>query len=373
MSKQYTCLGLMSGTSGDGVDASIVSSDGQDTFTILQEKYYEYNKDLFAQFHNLKKKINTVKDLDIHSNEVKDLENKITIFHAKVVNDLVSDFNLDLIGFHGQTLYHNPKDKISFQLGNGKLLSQLTKKKIVFNFRKRDIINGGEGAPLTPIFHKYLIKSKKINLPAGLLNIGGISNLTFMKELNNLSILSKDVGPGNCLIDSWIQEFTEEKFDKYGKISSRGSINKVILEQALEVHENNFKNKDNISLDTNDFDISFVRGLSVEDGAATLTAFTAKVISSNIKNFLKNFHNNKLTILLCGGGRKNKNLIDQIKLNLNKNFILVDSDKLNINGDFIESRAFAYLAIRSIQSLPISFPNTTGCSSPCSGGEITQF
>ena len=193
-----------------------------------------------------------------------------------------------------------------------------------------------------------------------------------MKEFKNLSIVSKDVGPGNCLIDSWIQKFTEDKFDKEGKISSRGNVNKVILEQALEVHENNFKNKDNISLDTNDFDISFVRGLSLEDGAATLTAFTAKVISSNIKKLLKNLDNNKLTILLCGGGRKNQNLIDHIKFNLNKNFILVNSEKYNINGDFIESRAFAYLAIRSIESLPISFPNTTGCSSPCSGGEIVQ-
>ena len=129
MNKQYTCLGLMSGTSGDGVVASIVSSDGQDNCTILKENYYEYSKDLFSQFHNLKKKINALKDLDIYSNEIKDLENKITIFHAKTVYDLASDFNLDLIGFHGQTLYHNPKEKISFQLGNGNLLSQLTKKK----------------------------------------------------------------------------------------------------------------------------------------------------------------------------------------------------------------------------------------------------
>ena len=129
MNKKYTCLGLMSGTSGDGVDASIVSSDGQDNCTILKEKYYEYSKDLFSQFHNLKKKINALKDLDAHTDEIKDLEKKITIFHAKTVNDLASDFNLDLIGFHGQTLYHNPKEKISFQLGNGNLLSQLTKKK----------------------------------------------------------------------------------------------------------------------------------------------------------------------------------------------------------------------------------------------------
>ncbi len=372
MSKQYTCLGLMSGTSGDGIDASIISSDGQDKCSILKEKYYEYNKDLFLQFHNLKKKINSLKDLNLYSNEIKDLENKITIFHAKAVNDLGSGFNLDLIGFHGQTLYHNPKEKVSLQIGNGHLLSQLTKKKIVYNFRKKDIISGGEGAPLTPIFHKYLIKSKKINLPAGVLNIGGISNFTVMKDLNNLNILSRDVGPGNCLIDSWIQKFTNDKFDNEGKVSSRGKVNEVILEQALEVHESNFKNQDNISLDTSDFDISFVRGLSLEDGAATLTSFTARVISSNIKNYLKNFNDENINILLCGGGRKNKNLIDLIKFYSNKNLVFVNSEKFNIDGDFIESQAFAYLAVRSVQSLPISFPNTTGCTSPSTGGEILE-
>ncbi len=372
MSKQYTCLGLMSGTSGDGIDASIIRSDGLDKFEILKENYYEYSKDLFSNFHNLKKKINSLKDLNLYSKEIKDFENKITISHAKAIKDIGLDFDLDLIGFHGQTLYHNPKEKISLQIGNGNLLSQLTKKKIVYNFRKQDIINGGEGAPLSPIFHKYLIKSKKINFPAGVLNIGGISNLTVLKDLNDLNILSKDVGPGNCLIDSWIQSLTDKKFDSEGKISSRGKVNEVILEQALEVHENNFKNQDNISLDTSDFDVSFMRGLSLEDGAATLTSFTAKIISSNIKNFVKDFHNKKISILLCGGGRKNKNLIDQIKLNTNKNIVLINSEDLNINGDFIESQAFAYLAIRSVKTLPISFPNTTGCSAPCSGGEILE-
>ena len=372
MSKQYTCLGLMSGTSGDGIDASIICSDGQDKLVILKEKYYEYSKDLFSDFHNLKKKINSLKDLNLYSNEIKDFENKITISHAKAVKDIAIDFNLDLIGFHGQTLYHSPKEKISLQIGNGNLLSQLTKKKIVYNFRKQDIINGGEGAPLSPIFHKYLIKSKKINLPAGILNIGGISNLTVMKDLNNLNILSKDIGPGNCLIDSWIQSLTNKRFDSDGKISSKGKINEVILEQALEVHENNFKSQDNISLDTSNFDVSFMRGLSLEDGAATLTSFTAKVISSNIKDFVKDFYNEKISILLCGGGRKNKYLIDQIKLNLNENFILINSEDLNLNGDFIESQAFAFLAIRSIENLPISFPSTTRCKEAITGGIIIE-
>ena len=129
MSKEYTCLGMMSGTSGDGVDASIIRSNGLDKFTVLKEKYYEYEENLFQSFHNLKRKINSVDDLNNFSSSIKELENEITMFHAKIVKDVSVGFNLDLIGFHGQTLYHNPKEKISLQLGNGKLLFQLSKKK----------------------------------------------------------------------------------------------------------------------------------------------------------------------------------------------------------------------------------------------------
>ncbi len=370
MSKEYTCLGMMSGTSGDGVDASVIRSNGINEFLVLRDKYYEYDDDLFHSFHSLKKKINSLKDLKIFSESIKELEKNITIFHAKVARDISDGFKLDLIGFHGQTIYHSPQEKISLQLGNGNLLSQLLKKKIVFNFRKNDILNGGEGAPLTPIFHKYLIKSKRIKLPACILNIGGISNLTLIESLDDYKISSQDVGPGNCLINSWIQSHTNEKFDNEGKISNRGKVNEVILEQALETHENNFQKKNNTSLDTNDFDISFARGLNLEDGAATLTSFSAKIISSKINSILKDYNKKNIKIILSGGGRKNISLVKQIKLNSNKNFSFHNSDDFQIDGDFMESQAFGYIAIRSVLSLPISFPSTTGCSAPCSGGEI---
>ena len=181
------------------------------------------------------------------------------------------------------------------------------------------------------------------------------------------------MGPGNCLINSWIQNHTNQKFDLEGRISKIGKINEIILEQALETHENNFQNRKNISLDTNDFDISFARGLSLEDGAATLTAFTAKIITSKISFLLREYHNQTIKILICGGGRKNKSLFELIKENSSKNLFFFNSDDFDLNGDFIESQAFAYLAIRAVLSLPISFPSTTGCNSPCSGGEIIEI
>ncbi len=361
---------MMSGTSGDGVDASIIRSNGLDELNVIKEKYYEYDTNLFNEFHNLKRKIHSYNDLKKFSIPISKLENKITIFHAKAFKDISKKLDLDLIGFHGQTLYHNPQEKISLQLGNGNLLSQLSNKKVVYNFRKKDIENGGEGAPLTPIFHKFLIKTKKIELPACILNIGGISNLTIIQNLNDNEVSSKDIGPGNCLINAWVQSHTKEKFDLDGKISSRGKINEMILEQALETHEYNFQKRDNISLDTNDFDISFARGLKLEDGAATLTAFSAKIISSKLNYLLKDHNKKKVKIIICGGGRKNINLIEHIKLYSNNNLIFNNSEDYNLDGDFIESRAFGYLAIRSILSLPISFPSTTGCFTPSTGGEI---
>ena len=194
MNKEYTALGLMSGTSGDGVDASIIRSDGKNKCEVILNKYFVYDKKLYQDIHELKDLINKSEDLKKFHKKIDSLERKITLFHSEVINNL-SATNIDFVGFHGQTIYHNAEQKVSKQLGNGKLLSQITKKNIVYNFRQNDLINGGQGAPLTPIFHKLLISQKKIKLPVTILNIGGISNITLMDTKNK--IYSSDIGPGN--------------------------------------------------------------------------------------------------------------------------------------------------------------------------------
>ena len=191
-----------------------------------------------------------------------------------------------MIGFHGQTIYHNAMEKISRQLGDGKLLYQLTKRKIIYNFRENDILNGGEGAPLTPIFHKLIVTQKKIQLPTCILNIGGISNVTVV-GLDEL--FSKDIGPGNCLIDTWVRKNSKKKFDHDGYLASIGKKNEIIFEQAQELYYN--RNKEKKSFDTNDFDISFSRGLSLEDGTTTLTEFTGSIIAETISLLAKNGKN----------------------------------------------------------------------------------
>ena len=227
MSKSYYSLGLMSGTSGDGVDASVIHSDGDTKYKAIKNKYFEYDKQIYENIHNLKEKIHNLVDLKKFSKELIDLERQITLFHVEVIKEVDKQQKSDVIGFHGQTIYHNSQEKISRQLGNGKLLSQLTKKKVVYNFRQNDIKNGGEGAPLTPIFHQLLATQYKLDLPVCILNIGGISNITIVGEpTGTYSFTSRDIGPGNCLIDTWVRKNSDKFLDENGTLADKGKTDK---------------------------------------------------------------------------------------------------------------------------------------------------
>ena len=375
MAKIYTSMGLMSGTSLDGIDVSIIKSDGKREYSSILDRYFEYDRELIQKLLKIRDKIGNSDDLLKYFEEIRDLEREITLFHVKAVDETIRifDADIDLIGFHGQTIFHDSKKKISKQLGDGKLLSQLTKKKVVYNFRQNDLKNGGQGAPLAPIFHNALAnkmnKKFDIDFPINILNIGGISNITSAVRWEELwhtnKIYAYDIGPGNCLIDEWIRKNSKNNYDNKGSIARSGKVDKLILNQALENFNHNSRYEK--SLDVNDFDIFFAKGLSLENGAATITDFTAKIISEGM-NFIhgKNqLWNDKW--LVCGGGRKNEYLLECIKNNFDK--INIDPiDKYEINGDYIESQAFAFLAIRSKEGLPISFPTTTRCKEPLTGG-----
>ena len=371
MKKNWKSLGLMSGTSGDGVDASIIKTNGLDEYNVLTDKYFEYDTDIYRDIHSLKEKIHKISHLTDFENELNDLERKITIFHAKIIKDLKID-DETIVGFHGQTIYHNFQEKISKQIGNGKLLGQLTKKKIVYDFRSNDILNGGQGAPLAPVFHYLIAIQNSIELPVCFLNIGGISNITIVQKNNLNELFSKDLGPGNCLIDAWVRSNSNKKFDENGNLALSGTKNEIIFEQAQELYTNR-ESKKKLSFDTNDFDISFARGISLEDGVATLTDFTASIIGQELSSAIINSKNEIKEVLICGGGRKNKVLLKKIKANLHSNLTLKLVDDYEVNGDFVESQAFAYLAVRSIMNAPISFPSTTGCKYPSSGGKYVKY
>ena len=377
--KLYTAIGLMSGTSMDGVDASLIRSNGIDEFTNILDKYYEYDDNLHQGLIDLRNLILVDEDLRKYSNRLSELEREITIFHSKVVNEISLKYNdeIDFIGFHGQTIFHNSEKKITKQLGEGNLLSQLVNKRVIYDFRQKDLKNNGQGAPLTPIFHHLLSqninKKYKIEFPVCFINIGGISNITKISKKNEVleeNLEAFDSGPGNCLIDEWIRKNSNKNFDLGGSIAKSGKINQLILNQIID----NFKIESyEKSLDIKDFDISFARGLSLEDGCATITNFTAYLIAKGIEH--SNLNGTKpIKYLICGGGRKNSFLIQNIKdyLSNNKNISLDTIDKYSYDGDYVESQAFGYLAIRSFLNLPISFPKTTGCKTPTVGGKLVK-
>ena len=378
--KVYRALGLMSGTSMDGVDASIIESDGKFHYLTVLDRYFEYDQHLYLKLINQRNKILSSNDLKIQLSELKSLERDITLFHAFVVNEIIEStkIEIDLIGFHGQTIFHDPDKRITKQLGDGKLLSQLTKKTVIYDFRQNDLNNGGQGAPLTPIFHNLIAnqinKKYKIGFPIGIMNIGGITNITNTVDeeiLKHDSISAYDIAPGNCLIDDWIRKNSNKKYDKNGSISKSGILDKLILNQALENFTIDSYNK---SLDIKDFDISFAKGLSLETGASTIINFTASLIAKGINYSSKLSQSNFYKCIVCGGGRKNKHLMDTIKKELiDSSIISLEAiEKYQINGDFVESQAFGYLAIRSYLRLPISFPGTTGCKKPSTGGVIIE-
>jgi len=376
--KIFTSIGLMSGTSMDGVDLSVIKSDGNDQFSSIYDTYKEFDDGLYKQLISLRDKISNFKDLKTHFKEINDVEKKFTLFNSLLINEVIGDINedIDLIGFHGQTVFHDPKIQISKQLGDGRLLSSLFKKIVINNFRQNDLNHGGQGAPLTPIFHslisKIIQKNFKLKLPINIINIGGITNITQIKEdLNNsINFFAYDLGPGNCLIDDWVRNNKDLKFDKDGNYANIGKVDDLILNQAIDNFE--FKSYET-SLDIKDFDTSFVKGLSFEDGCATLTKFTAYLIADGLRKIDKQNNINPHHYIICGGGRKNKSLMQSIENYLvNKNIIIKDIDDYNFDGNFIESQAFAYLAIRSYLKLPISFPSTTRCKKVISGGDILQ-
>jgi len=372
MDKTYTALGLMSGTSMDGVDASIIKSDGKSVYKGILDRYYEYPKNIFKNLTNLRDKIKSSKDLKKHQKQLKSAEKEITIFHAKAVNEILKKTkeNVEFLGFHGQTIFHNAEEKITKQLGDGKLLSRLTKKKVVYDFRKNDLRNGGQGAPLTPIFHKMLLK--KLNFKsATFINIGGIINETSI--FDDGSFQAHDLGPGMCLIDKWIRTNSKKKYDDKGNIAKSGKINQKIIDNAVRnwmLTANTISRK---SLDIKEMELYFsndssLKNLSLEDGAATLTAFSVETLTEILPGILGNeprYHR----YILCGGGRKNDFLVKSID-RLVEGLELIDD--YGIDGDFVESQAFAYLAIRSFLKLPISFPETTGCKKPCNGGIVVK-
>lgn len=360
----------MNGTSIDGIDISLIQSDGKQFIKPLYNKTYNYTKRLRIKLKNLIEKFNEQTFYEIfNSEEYKNLEKTFSIFCFRKVGLFLKKYNIpekkiDLFGFHGQTMYHNPLKKVSIQLGSAEFLSKKFNKTVISNFRQADIENGGQGAPLVPIFHQKIFSKKKKKI--AVVNIGGISNLTLL--LGKKKFFSTDIGPGNRLIDDYCDSFFKTSFDKNGNFSMKGKENIDLVKQWMNFKI--FKKKMPRSYDSNDFNlINFISiyKLNKYDMLASLVLLSSELIKKSFSVFVSEPD----YVILAGGGLKNKNLVSMLKAK--NNIKVYSSDFLGWSSSFIESQAFAYLAIRKVLKLKSSFPNTTGVKIPTICGEKFEF
>jgi len=355
--KIYRVIGLMSGTSLDGVDAALLRTDGEGH--IAPEAFLTVPYDA-ALREKIRASFGT---LPGQLDKVRDVARALTLAHAEAVQRLLAEQGLraqdiDLIGFHGQTISHAPEKGYTCQIGDGALLAELTSIKVVNDFRTADVKAGGQGAPLVPVYHQAL--ASRLAKPVVFLNIGGVANVTYIGK--NGELIAFDTGPGNALLDDWILQKTGQLFDAGGKMALSGKVNEAVLKQLL-AHPF-FSAPAPKSLDRNAFASRAWENLSAADGAATLAAFTVQ----SIVKAESYFPERPQQWIVAGGGRHNSYLMQQLQRHLSSPVSSID--ELGLNGDAIEAEAFGYLAVRSLRGLPISFPTTTGAAQPMTGGKL---
>ncbi|MDA9591520.1 anhydro-N-acetylmuramic acid kinase [Pelagibacteraceae bacterium] len=361
MRNYYLAIGAMSGTSADGIDISLIKTDGLDYFEPLSSVSVFYDNDLKEKIINFSKTFN---DKNSHFNIIL-LEELITHKYIEGIKKLIKKtqiklINIDVIGVHGQTIFHDPQKNISLQLINSNKISDYFKIKVISNFRQKDIINGGEGAPLVPIFHAALKKYINVSGPIMFINIGGISNITYISNLDQL--IAFDTGPGMCLLDDYVSRNTKHQFDSDGNFSKKGIVDYSIIKKNLS---NKFFNKKYPkSLDRNYFSIESYRNLNIYDACATISMFTTISIYQAITKIDKDCK----SIYLMGGGSRNLFILENLSNLLDVKILSINS--LKLSDKYIESQAFAYLGVRSLKKLPISYPKTTGVRKAMTGGEV---
>jgi anhydro-N-acetylmuramic acid kinase len=419
-------IGLMSGTSMDGIDAALLETDGKSQITEIADISISYDiefttllktaefavrkadGDLVIARGNFAKttaeylqKEFVLADADsnqqvkklaryFHGNEnipvtFDDIIQRSTELHAAIVERLLQKSNqqaanIKVIGYHGQTLFHRPAAKISLQAGDGKMLAEKTGITVVNDFRSKDVAAGGQGAPFAPLYHQALsVRDNKI--PAAVVNCGGIANITVINGADPIDMLGFDTGPGNGLLDRFVKQRTQgaERMDLNGKYGSRGKVHadilKLLYEKSILLNGKNFfALTPPKSLDIGDMNlIPDLDDLSIEDGCATLAAFTADSIANSIEFFSEHIPE---YWILAGGGWKNPVILAELKTRLQKrintNVTIVIAESAGWNSTALEAQIFAYLAVRSLQGLPISFPGTTRVNAPLTGGCVHE-
>jgi anhydro-N-acetylmuramic acid kinase len=345
-------LGIMSGTSLDAIDMALIRTDG----IHVQEHGAWASTPLPESMRE------ALRGVMHGQGDFLAIERGYTLFVADCITHFLSNQPLPpqdiaIIGFHGQTMVHRPDEGLTWQLGNAALLAERTHLPVMADFRRRDMAAGGQGAPLVPLYHQAL--SHDLPKPLAVVNIGGIANITWLGD-GAEDVLACDTGTGNALLNDWVASHTGEAYDPEGQYARAGTVQESILTDYL-AHPY-FAAPPPKSLDRHSFTLEGLRGVSLEDGAATLTAFSAEGIAQAASFFPRPVR----SWLVCGGGRHNATLMQMIKQRVHGN--VLSCDTLGWHGDALEAEAFAYLAVRAKRGLPLSLPTTTGATHAVTGG-----
>lgn len=356
-------LGLMSGTSRDGIDAALVTTDGERMLECGPAITVSYS----AEF---RQRLASVMG---GRGAVSEVERELTVLHAQAVEALLETSGtpreaVGLIGFHGQTILHAPERRQTWQIGDGALLAELTGIDVVDDFRSRDVAEGGQGAPLAPVYHAAMTSG--LQRPVVVLNIGGVANVTWIGpghqgagETDRANrLIAFDTGPGNALLDDWALRHTGRPVDRDGALARSGTADEAVLRQLL-AHPY-FEQPAPKSLDRDAFSLKPVERLSPADGAATLVAFTAASVARGAALFPAP----PGRWLVVGGGRRNPAIMAELGARLGAPVAAIED--IGWDGDAIEAQAFAYLAVRSMRGLPLTLPTTTGAPRPLTGGRL---
>lgn len=363
MSKLLNAIGLMSGTSLDGIDVALVRTDGEAVVERGPARTYPYSE---AQRRLLKDAIAEAKTLtgrNARSGCLALAERELTDWHALAVASFLKDCRLtsseiDVIGFHGQTVIHRPEIRLTVQLGDGPGLARRLGRPVVYDMRAGDVAAGGQGAPLVPVYHQALATSLRLR-PVAFVNIGGVANVTWIGDDD--SLLAFDTGPGNALLDDWMLKHTGKARDDNGALAAQGQVDHGVLAQFAG--DSFFEQSPPKSLDRNSFAAMNIDVLAPADGAATLTAFTAHSVAMSRAWFPQAPE----LWVICGGGRHNLTLLGQIRCLLDN---VLTAEQAGFDGNAMEAEAWGHLAVRSLKGLPLTFPGTTGVPQPLTGGVL---
>ena len=361
----YTAIGLMSGTSMDGVDVALIETDGRNEVRQGPSLFRPYGAADRKLLRAALDEAVGIEDRAARPPAILACEQMVTSRHAEAVERFLEQHEVeasrvDVVGFHGQTVIHRPREGLTVQIGDGQALADRIGIRVAFDFRAADVAAGGEGAPVVPVYHRALIEAAGLKGPVAFLNIGGVANVTYVDDGHDP--IACDTGPGNALLDDLMHARAGKPMDRGGRTAAKGRVNEAVLERLL-AHPY-FEKRPPKSLDRNEFSKKVVDELLLEDAAATLTAFTA----ASVARLLAHLPGTPGELVVCGGGARNPTLMRELGQRLGCKVSTAEQHGWSV--DAMEAQAFAYLAVRSMEGLPITFPTTTGVSAPHGGGVL---